>query len=185
MSSNGGHFGRTGGALLLFVAVVGGYLSLSSTPLAAADSEKDSKPAEEIATLLEERVALAKKACEEATRELGTLRRVPRTGESKTGRTSAELDRERRGLPPHPLKTRTPDEEVYRWSVRWLQAEHDLNPKEADYIAALEAHLKRMKELEEKVKNLVPDFLSDSAAVEAKWYRVEAALWLAQAKAKK
>src|SRR5947208_2781979 len=29
------------------------------------------------------------------------------------------------------------------WSVRWMQAERDLNPTKAEQIAALEGHLKR------------------------------------------
>jgi RNA polymerase sigma factor (sigma-70 family) len=76
-------------------------------------------------------------------------------------------------------------EEVYIWSVRWLQAEREVNPKGAEQVAALEAHLKRMTDLEKKVNNMIgPGLLPKGAQVDAEWYRVEAQLWVAQAKLK-
>ena len=73
-----------------------------------------------------------------------------------------------------------------RWSVRWLQAERDLNPKKEDQIGALEAHLKRIASLEKKVKAMMEgNVLPPVKVLEVEWYRLEAELWLAEAKAKK
>ncbi len=123
---------------------------------------KDAKPADEMTTLLKARVALAQKAYETADKSFGEVKRI--------GAVNVLV---------------TKPEEVYSWSVRWLHAERDLNPKGADHVAALEGHLKRMTQLEKKVKNLVPSLLPEPAEFEAEWYRLEAELWLAQAKAKK
>ena len=75
-------------------------------------------------------------------------------------------------------------EDVYRWSVRWLQVEREMNPRPTDHRAALEAHLKRMTELDKLVERLVKEHLSDRAKLDAEWYVLEARLWLEQAKAK-
>jgi hypothetical protein len=40
------------------------------------------------------------------------------------------------------------EEQVYRWSVRWLEAERAVAAKQAGRMTALEGHLRRMKELE-------------------------------------
>ena len=45
-------------------------------------------------------------------------------------------------------------DQVYRWSIRWLQADDDLGPKGPGHLAALEAHLKRMIDLEKRVETL-------------------------------
>ena len=73
-------------------------------------------------------------------------------------------------------------EDVYHWSTRWLQTERDLNPKDTDHVAALEAHLKRMTELERDVKQRLGLLLSDLAKHEVEWYVLEARLWLERAK---
>ncbi len=75
-------------------------------------------------------------------------------------------------------------EEVYRWSIRWLQADRDLSPKGADPLAALEAHLKRTTDLQKRVEALNREILPNTAKLEAEWYVQEARLWLEQAKAK-
>ena len=75
-------------------------------------------------------------------------------------------------------------DEVYRWSIRWLQADRDLSLKETDHFAALEAHLKRMTDLQKRVEVLSREFLPNTAKLEAEWYVLEARLWLEQAKAK-
>lgn len=72
-------------------------------------------------------------------------------------------------------------EDVYRWSVRWLQAQRDVSPKHEDHVAALEAHLKRMTELQKQVKMLSKSRTKEN---DAEWYRLEAQLWLAKAKVK-
>jgi hypothetical protein len=75
-------------------------------------------------------------------------------------------------------------EEAYQWSLRLLEAQRDLGQNEADGIAALKAHVKRTLELEEKVDQLSRDLLPKTALWEAQWYRLDAQLRLAKAKAK-
>jgi hypothetical protein len=128
----------------------------------AAKPAKDSKSADELTALLKTRVALAQKGYSAAKEG---LRLTKRSGNVL-------------------VYDATKPEKVYHWSVRWLQAERDMNPKRADQIAALEAHLKRMTELEEAVKMLARDLLPRSAEWDAEWYRLEAQLWLAKAKTK-
>src|SRR5271156_3655733 len=36
---------------------------------------------------------------------------------------------------------------VYRWSRRWLESEQDLSARKEDHVAALEAHLQRMRDV--------------------------------------
>ena len=122
---------------------------------------KDAKSGEEVAALLKSRVALAEKAYQTA---FESLTRTQRAGNVLI-------------YVGHP-------EEVYAWSVRWLEAQRDLSPKHEDQVAALEAHLKRMTALKEKVTSLSRDLLPPIKLDEAEWYRLEAQLWLTKAKAK-
>jgi hypothetical protein len=72
------------------------------------------------------------------------------------------------------------------WSIRWFHAERDLSKKSTDRVAAAEAHLERMKTAEERAK-LFEKAGHDGAvrqAVAAEFYRVQAQIWLAQAKGK-
>ena len=76
-------------------------------------------------------------------------------------------------------------EDVYRWSIRRLQAERELSPQAAGRRAALKSHLERMIDLDkvagaEKANALVPD----ATKFEAEWYVLEARLRLEQAKEK-
>ncbi len=73
-------------------------------------------------------------------------------------------------------------DQVYRWSIRWLQAEQDLSPKGPGRLAALEAHLKRMIELEKRVEMLNRNLLPNTQKLEAEWFVLEARLWLERAK---
>ena len=57
-----------------------------------------------------------------------------------------------------------------------------MNPRDA--VAAVEGHIKRIKELEKKVKMLVPEVLPHRAEFDVDWYRLEAQHWLAEAKAR-
>src|SRR5262249_38403673 len=72
-------------------------------------------------------------------------------------------------------------EDVYNWSVRWLQAQRDLSSKHEDQVAALEAHLKRMTELQKQVEDMKL-LMSPIQEDGAEWYRLEAKLWLKQTK---
>jgi hypothetical protein len=122
---------------------------------------KDAKTADEVAMLLKARIAVAEKAYHEAWEELGRTQRF--------GNVLILV-----GKP----------EDVYTWSVRLLQAQRDLSSKYEEQIAALEAHLKRMTELQKRVKMAVKDLLQPKAESEAEWYRLEAQLWMVQSKAK-
>ncbi len=71
-------------------------------------------------------------------------------------------------------------EEVYTWSVRWLRAQQGLSNKKEDHIAALKDHLKRMKELQQRVTKLHEGgLISAIGPPAAAWYVAEAELWLA------
>jgi RND family efflux transporter MFP subunit len=76
-------------------------------------------------------------------------------------------------------------EEVYIWSVRLLKAQHEASGNTEDRVAALEAHLQRMQELQQRSAEMYRNGLVsslDTSAVE--FYRAEAALWLARERAK-
>lgn len=45
------------------------------------------------------------------------------------------------------------EETVYRWSLRWLDAQRRASDRKADQVAALKEHLHRMKELEKQAPN--------------------------------
>ncbi len=138
-------------------------LAAAAQPPAPKEAEPDRtpKPADEITALRKARVALAQKGYEAAVPAVRQTQRV--------GNVLVQV-----GKP----------EEVYRWSVRWLQAERELSPKKADQVAALEAHLKRMTELEKMIKALSLDLLPKQVMLDGEWYRLEAQLWLAEAKAR-
>lgn len=75
-------------------------------------------------------------------------------------------------------------ETVYTWSVRWLNAQRDLSDHNEKHLAALQEHFNRMRELPKKMDQMPRDLLPQVEAAAASWYLAEAALWLAQAKAK-
>jgi hypothetical protein len=72
------------------------------------------------------------------------------------------------------------------WSARWYNAERDLSKKPTDRVAAAEAHLERMKAAEARAKALekVGEPGSRPQAAAAEHYRVQAQIWLVQAKGK-
>jgi hypothetical protein len=73
---------------------------------------------------------------------------------------------------------------TYYWSRLVLDSQQDLCDTRADRIAALEAHLERMRRLDElvkKVRKLGFAFSTDVGATE--YYRLEAERWLEKAKA--
>jgi hypothetical protein len=76
-------------------------------------------------------------------------------------------------------------DEVYLWSVRWLSAQRAMSDKKTDQIAALEEHLKRMKDLQLRVTVLHKGGLANQLEpIAAEFYRVEAELWLMREKTK-
>ena len=76
-------------------------------------------------------------------------------------------------------------ENLCLWSVRWLDAERDLSKKPADRIAAAAAHLARVKTvgtMANAIAKVEPAVGRQAAAAE--FYRVQAQIWLTQAKGK-
>jgi hypothetical protein len=124
------------------------------------EPKKESNVADEMTTLLKARVAAAEKAYRGAFEGLTQTKRV--------GNVLIQV-------------TENP-EEIYTWSVRWLQAKQDLSSKHEDQVAALEDHLKRMTELQKKIKDVSRDVMPSYMLDRAEWYRLEAQLWLAKAK---
>ena len=75
-------------------------------------------------------------------------------------------------------------EDVYTWSVRWLNAQRDLSSKQEDHLSALNAHLQRMQEQAKVAKALWQAGVgSPLDSVAADYYLTEAEFWLAQARA--
>jgi uncharacterized protein (TIGR03067 family) len=76
-------------------------------------------------------------------------------------------------------------ESTYLWSVRLLSAERDLSKKPADRVAAAAAHLERMKTVEATATARVKaGGAPRHHALAAEFYRVQAQIWLSQAKGK-
>jgi hypothetical protein len=78
---------------------------------------------------------------------------------------------------------RAPEEVLYRWSLRWLEAERQLSDKPADQLAAFQGHWERMRDVEGILRKLQGSgqvTTDEASAVE--YYRVEAEMWLTQAK---
>jgi hypothetical protein len=78
-------------------------------------------------------------------------------------------------------------ETVYRWSVRWMNAQRDLAAAKAERVAAVEDHVKRMQKLEQmaEARHKVGLPGSPLEANAAKFYCVQAEGWLAREKARK
>jgi hypothetical protein len=162
-------------ALLVAVFVVAGAVAVGLTVLAdepqpsKADkpATKEEKPpqapqkAGDYAKLLKAKLDAAKEAYTRTWEGLGTVRRL--------GDTIFPI--------VHP-------EEVYTWSVRWLNAQRDMSDKRDDHIAALEEHIKRMKDVQKRVDAMTPSLIPAWSNSAAAWYLAEAELWLVKEKAK-
>ena len=71
------------------------------------------------------------------------------------------------------------------WERRKVEAVRDSGASKAEVVAAIEAYLKRMKDLEQKAKNRVRKGETDRVGVHEAAYRVlEAELWLCREKAR-
>ena len=82
----------------------------------------------------------------------------------------------------HPYELVNGDgENVYRWSLRWMQAERDLATTQAEHVAALRAHWERMKKLEAEVHGYARGTIPFQQMVATKYFRAEAEIWLAEA----
>src|SRR4051794_12533272 len=81
-------------------------------------------------------------------------------------------------------QSRTDSFPTYYWSRLLLESQQDLNDSKADRLAALEAHLERMRRLGALVpkgRELGFGFSTDVGA--AAYYRLEAERWLERARA--
>jgi hypothetical protein len=77
-------------------------------------------------------------------------------------------------------------ETLYLWSRRWMEAEQETNDKKEDRAAAAQAHLERMKKLEDLVKKLHDvGALAGADPAAAEFYRLEAERLVLLAKAAK
>ena len=78
---------------------------------------------------------------------------------------------------------RASEDALYRWSVRWLDAEKQLSDQRADRIAAYKGHYERMRDLERLIRRLRGSGQSTIDEVSATaFYRAEAEVWLLEAK---
>ena len=78
---------------------------------------------------------------------------------------------------------RVADEVLYRWSLRWLEAEQKLSDRQTDQVVASKAHLDRMRELEKLIRNIQRTGQVTIDEVSAsEYYRVEAEIRVLQAK---
>jgi len=74
-------------------------------------------------------------------------------------------------------------EDMYRWSLRWMDAEQEVNATKEGRIAAARAHLERMKKWEDFLRDQVKGSLAAPYEVAAgEYYRLEAERRLAQCK---
>src|SRR5262249_39055304 len=77
-------------------------------------------------------------------------------------------------------------ETLFEPSVRLLVAQRELTDNKADQLAAYEAHLKRMKEIEKISKALFDaGRISRIQFSPVRYHRLEAEIWLERAKAKR
>jgi len=79
-------------------------------------------------------------------------------------------------------------EKIYSWSRRWLEAQRELGSNRKTRVAAAEAHLARMKRLEQLINDFVKQGGAESYRYEAfmaSYFRLEAEKWLAQARKSK
>jgi hypothetical protein len=134
----------------------------AAQPLAGAAKAQVPQKAGALPALLKARLDAAQKAYGQAMAGLGEVKRI--------------------GANVNVLQAKP--EEVYTWSVRWLNAQLDMSDQKDKHHAALEAHFKRMKELQTKVAQLSPELLPPIETSAAAWYLAEAEVWLAQEKAK-
>jgi hypothetical protein len=75
------------------------------------------------------------------------------------------------------------EDALYRWSVRWLDAERELSDQQADQMTAYQGHFERMRDLERLIRRLresAQTTIDEASAAE--FYRTEAEMWLLQAK---
>jgi hypothetical protein len=81
---------------------------------------------------------------------------------------------------------RVSEDTLYRWSMRWLEAEKQLAERPEDRVAACRGHFERMREIEKLIGDLRRAGQSTVDEVSAtEFYRAEAEIWLIQARSEK
>ncbi|HLN28925.1 MAG TPA: hypothetical protein VK395_14355 [Gemmataceae bacterium] len=120
--------------------------------------------------------ALAEKA---ATKDVPTVQKL-----ADARVTAARKAYEETALLYREARTRDVDR-IYLWSRRWLDAQRDAAKGKADEEAAYAGHWNRMKAVEDSVKNRLRSGAAAAIEVPAvEFYRLEAEIWLSQARAK-
>src|SRR5262249_41169910 len=119
------------------------------------DPKKEPRPKEaasaDLKGLLQANVLAARTAYEESVRALAQARRVG-TGTVSVGR----------------------PQEACTWSVHLLHAERDASDKKDDHTAALQRHLQRMKDIEQRAQEMYKGGLVPSLEVRAvEFHRVQ------------
>lgn len=133
----------------------------SKTPELKADKANDAIAADDITSILQARVKLAQSGYEANVEMLKQTKRQENTL----------------------VHIGKPDD-VIQWSLNLLDAQRERNRDKSGQLAALEGHLKRMKQLEEQLNELSMDVLPKAEVWKAQWQILNARLWMTQAKAK-
>ena len=161
-----------------------GLCGIAGALVGLGHDDKGPRQAATTAPITQEKKAAGQAKASQQAADVTTTLLKTRPGVAQKGY-DATFEALRFTVPDQPQKLGDVLEEVYRWSIRWLQAERDLSRKESDHHAALEAHLKRMTDLQNWVIALNRELLADKDKLAAEWYVLEARLWLEQAKTKR
>lgn len=119
-------------------------------------------------------------------------------GDEKTDNAKGRLDAARRVYETlsSPTSPQTPTgkqagqnapdyDQAYTWSLRWMQAQQDVSDKTEDKVAAAQAHLDRMRKMEDFVRQQQRRGAAADADVAAlEYYRLAAEGALAAARGK-
>jgi hypothetical protein len=189
---------KTAAALALVVSLLGGGAALVSYR-AWADEKPAKKAApvpaeaqngEKLKALLRERRAFAKQQFDSsrryATESLKEFVSLSKSAE-RLGRLPAQGAQDIITQSQRARIRLLDAQKLSRWAQRLLTAELELSDKKADRVAVYEAHLKRMKEVEDEFKKEVEgvkggEGVADLAA-EVKFHRLEAEILLEREKA--
>jgi hypothetical protein len=185
-------------ALVLMVSVIGATAALvNSRAWADEKPGKDAPPGpaeaqkgEKLTALLQERRAFAKQQFDssrryvtESLKEFVSLSKAAeRLGQAPPQRAQDLITRFQSA------RIRLLDtQKLYRWAQRLLTAELELSDKKGDRVTAYEAHLQRMKEVEDEIKKEVEGVKGSEGvgdvADEGKFHRLEAEILVERAKA--
>lgn len=84
------------------------------------------------------------------------------------------------------LEGKATQEQVRDWSNRWMRAQQDISNKKPDQLAAIEAHVTRMRQLEKAALGRFQSRRGNASEVSAaEYFRVDAELSLSKARTSK